>query len=90
MRCIVDRLECSSARWLRAPTLPCRRQNGAAEYLSVTVFEGATTQDLLEFFVDDAHRITWDDLLAGYEVLEADPCTGAEVGQRAGGEYDFR
>lgn len=53
--------------------------SGTAEYLSVTVFEGATPQDLLEFFNDDAHRMHWDDLLAGYEVLEVDPRTGAEV-----------
>jgi hypothetical protein len=34
-------------------------QSGGAEYLSVTVFEGATPLDLLEFFCDDAARMQW-------------------------------
>ncbi len=41
-----------------SPTLSSA-QSGAAQYLSVTVFEGATPAELLEFFNDDAHRMTW-------------------------------
>jgi hypothetical protein len=44
--------------WRRTDVLP-PAQSGGAEYLSVTVFEGATPLDLVEFFCDDAHRMTW-------------------------------
>jgi START domain len=63
------------------------------------VFEGTTPAELMEFFNDDAHRMSWcapsasrvasrdtlltphprDPMLCGFEVLEADPRTGAEV-----------
>jgi len=56
-----------------------RRQDGNAEYLSVTVFEGASPQELFEFFNDDSHRLSWDDMFAGFECLEIDAKTGAEV-----------
>lgn len=43
------------------------------------MFENSSPQDLLDFFNDDGHRLQWDDMLIGYEVLECDPRTGAEV-----------
>ena len=55
------------------------KQSGAAEYLSVSVFENSSPHDLLEFFNDDSHRLQWDDMFIGFEVLDSDPRTGAEV-----------
>ena len=45
----------------------------------MSVFENSSPHDLLDFFNDDAHRLLWDDMFIGYEVLECDPRTGAEV-----------
>jgi hypothetical protein len=53
--------------------------SGAAEYLSVSVFENSSPLDLLEFFNDDSHRLQWDDMFIGFEILDSDPRTGAEV-----------
>ncbi len=49
--------------------LRAHAQSGGAEYLSVTVFEGATPQDVMEFFNDDAHRMTW----CGTHLWQASP-----------------
>jgi len=43
------------------------------------VFENSSPLDLLEFFNDDSHRLQWDDMFIGFEVLDSDPRTGAEV-----------
>ena len=49
------RLSCGAP----APAHPPGAQCGASEYLSVTVLEGRTPEELLRFFNDDAHRMTW-------------------------------
>ena len=55
---IVSSSNCPTLMWRRLHLLS-PAQSGGAEYLSVTVFEGATPLDLVEFFCDDAHRMTW-------------------------------
>ena len=73
-----QRLSPTDTPRLSLVSLP-KLQSGAAEYLSVSVFENSTPQDLLDFFNDDGHRLHWDDMFVGFEVLECDSRTGAEV-----------
>lgn len=53
--------------------------SGAAEYISQTVLEGRTPEELLQFFNDDVGRQRWDDMLAETSTLATDSSTGAEV-----------
>ena len=52
---------------------------GGTEYLSRTVFENATVEEMVDFFGCDDTRASWDRLLFRHRVLERDPSTGAEV-----------
>tara|TARA_B100000768_G_scaffold103738_1_gene96427 strand:- start:1535 stop:2599 length:1065 start_codon:yes stop_codon:yes gene_type:complete len=52
---------------------------GGTEYLSRTVFENATVEEMCDFFNDDDVRASWDRLLFRHRVLERDDRTGAEV-----------
>lgn len=51
---------------------------GGTEYLSRTVFENATVEEMCDFFNDDDVRASWDRLLFRHRVLERDDRTGAE------------
>ena len=51
---------------------------GGTEYLSRTVFENATVEEMCDFFNDDDVRASWDRLLFRHRVLERDERTGAE------------
>lgn len=56
------------------PPHPCR-QSGHAEYLSVTVLEGRTPEELFAFFNADAHRMTW----CAPQRHSCNPCTNAPI-----------
>jgi|TARA_B110000977_G_scaffold196911_1_gene278273 hypothetical protein len=52
---------------------------GGTEYLSRTMFENATVEEMVDFFGCDDTRASWDRLLFRHRVLERDEKTGAEV-----------
>ena len=52
---------------------------GGTEYLSRTVFEDSTVEEMCDFFDDDDVRASWDRLLYRHRVLERDEKTGAQV-----------
>ena len=52
---------------------------GGTEYLSRTVFQDATVEEMVDFFGCDDTRASWDRLLFRHRVLERDERTGAEV-----------
>ena len=52
---------------------------GGTEYLSRTVFEDCTVEEMCDFFDDDDVRASWDRLLYRHRVLERDEKTGAQV-----------
>ena len=52
---------------------------GGTEYLSRTVFQNATVEEMVDFFGCDDTRASWDRLLFRHRVLERDERVGAEV-----------
>ena len=52
---------------------------GGTEYLSRTVFDDTTVEEMVDFFGCDDTRASWDRLLFRHRVLERDEKTGAEV-----------
>ncbi|EEH51797.1 uncharacterized protein MICPUCDRAFT_66245 [Micromonas pusilla CCMP1545] len=51
---------------------------GGTEYLSRTVWENSTVEEMCDFFNCDDTRASWDKLLFRHRVLERDERTGAE------------
>jgi len=54
---------------------------GGTEYLSRTVFEGTTVEEVCDFFNHDDVRASWDKFLTKFRVVDSDEIngTGAEV-----------
>ena len=52
---------------------------GGTEYLSRSVFENATAEEICDFYNSDLTREKWDDLLYKQHLIEKDPRTGAEI-----------
>jgi len=52
---------------------------GGTEYLSRSVFQGATKEEICDFYNSDSTRDIWDKLLKKQYVVERDVRTGAEI-----------
>ena len=52
---------------------------GGTEYLSVSLFENATAEEICDFYNSDVTREKWDGLLLKQHCIDKDPRTGAEV-----------
>jgi hypothetical protein len=52
---------------------------GGTEYLSRSVFENATAEEICDFYNSDITRDKWDALLLKQHPIEKDPRTGAEI-----------
>jgi hypothetical protein len=46
---------------------------GGTEYRMAGLQAGCTAEEATDFFLDDAHRMSWDTLLAGHALLETGP-----------------
>ncbi|KAJ4725477.1 Polyketide cyclase/dehydrase and lipid transport superfamily protein [Melia azedarach] len=59
----------------------CRPTDGPLKYLSVTVFENCSPENLKDFYMDNDYRIQWDKTLVEHKQLQVDETNGTEIGR---------
>ncbi|XP_072972972.1 uncharacterized protein [Typha angustifolia] len=59
----------------------CRLKDGLPKYLSVTTFEGCSTELLRDFYMDNEYRTEWDSTVIKHEQLQFDEASGTEIGR---------
>lgn len=55
--------------------------DGPPKYLSVTTYEGCTTELLRDFYMDNDYRMVWDNTVTKHEQLQCDENSGIEIGR---------
>jgi hypothetical protein len=56
-------------------------QDGPPKYLSVTTYEGCSTELLRDFYMDNEYRLEWDSTVTKHEQLQCDENSGIEIGR---------
>lgn len=56
-------------------------KDGPLKYLSVTVFENCSPENLKDFYMDNDYRIQWDKTLVEHKQLQVDETNGTEIGR---------
>jgi hypothetical protein len=56
-------------------------QDGPPKYLSVTTYEGCSTELLRDFYMDNEYRMEWDSTVTKHEQLQYDENSGVEIGR---------
>eukprot|EP00249_Psilotum_nudum_P018683 c26916_g1_i1 orf=403-1587(+) len=57
------------------------KDGNPTQYLSTTVFENCSTEQLIHFYMDNDYRVLWDTTVVKHEQLEICKQTGIEVGR---------
>ncbi|XP_062219038.1 uncharacterized protein LOC133918921 [Phragmites australis] len=55
--------------------------DGPPKYLSITTYEGCSTELLRDFYMDNEYRMEWDSTVTKHEQLQYDENSGVEVGR---------
>ncbi|XP_065863930.1 uncharacterized protein [Euphorbia lathyris] len=58
----------------------CKPKDEAVKYLSTTVFENCSPENLRDFYMDNDYRKQWDKTIVQHEQLQVDETTGTEIG----------
>ncbi|KAM3299594.1 hypothetical protein ACQJBY_040881 [Aegilops geniculata] len=58
-----------------------RTADGTPRYLSVTTYEGCSTELLRDFYMDNEYRMEWDNTVIKHEQLQCDENSGIEIGR---------
>ncbi|CAM0911484.1 unnamed protein product [Alopecurus aequalis] len=58
-----------------------KTKDGPPKYLSVTTYEGCSTELLRDFYMDNEYRMEWDNTVTKHEQLQYDENSGIEIGR---------